>query len=272
MNITDKIAQKITWTIRGFKKDIGEQGLSNSYKNKLIGIYNNRLMKLLKISQDGKAYRRYARDSKYPLYCRYNSSDQEVFRAVFELSEYECLTDCRDVRLIIDCGANVGYSSAYFLTRFPQAKVIAIEPDSRNFAVLQRNLKPYGDRVKLYQAGIWSHTTGLTVCRGDYRDGREWATQVRASLPGETPDVEAIDIGSILRESGSEKIDLLKIDIERSETEVFARNYQEWLGKTRNMVIELHDEECERIFYQAIAPYSFSLSQSLEIVVCKSNE
>lgn len=270
MNILGKIARKIVWTVDGFKKSVAADGLVKSSKNKLTGIYNNRVMKLLGISQEGKSYRLYARDSQYPLHCRFNSSDREVFRTIFELYEYECLTDIQDVKLIIDCGANVGYSSAYLLTRFPQAKVIVVEPDSKNFAMLQRNLAPYGDRVKFYQSGIWSHTAGLKVCRGEYRDGREWATQVRECLPGEEPDVEAIDIGTILRDSGSDKIDILKIDIERSETEVFARNYKEWLDRTRNMVIELHDEECEEIFHRAITGYPFQLSQSLEIVVCKS--
>ena len=271
MNIVSKMAGKIFSTTAGFRESVRTDGFSKASKNKAISIYNHRIMRLLGISRAGKTYLRYARDSKYPVHCRYDSSDVDVFRSVFEECEYAGLTDVPDVRLLIDCGANVGYSSAYFLTHFPNAKVIVVEPDSNNFVTLQKNLKPYGDRVKYYQTGVWSHSTGLTVCRGEYRDGREWATQVRESLPGETPDVQAVDIGTLLKESGFDKIDLLKIDIERSETEVFARNYADWLGKTRNLVIELHDEECERVFHQAIDGYGYSLSISHEVVICKSN-
>ncbi len=271
MNLIGRIVRKVGEVSAELGKAVRANGLSRTFKNKVVPTYSPGLMKLRGISPEGKTHYLYARGVEYPLNCRYNSSDRQVFRTVFEQCEYDCLDDVKDVRLVVDCGANVGYSSIYFLARFPQAKVICLEPDSKNFAILERNLKPYGDRVKLLQTGVWSHTTGLTVCRGEFRDGLEWATQVRESRDGETPDVQATDLGTVLRESGFEKIDILKIDIERSETEVFARNYAEWLGKTRNMVIELHDEECERVFYNAIAPYPFALSQSVEVVVCKSN-
>jgi FkbM family methyltransferase len=271
MNLFDRIYRKIIWTIDGSKWSLQSNGLSNTLKNHLSGILSRRVVRPQGGSEAVKTYLLYARDSQFPLHCRFRSSDRDVFRMIFEAYEYGCLNDMKDVRLVIDCGANVGYASAYFLTRFPQATVIAIEPDSKNFALLEQNLKPYGNRVKLYQTGVWSHATGLKVCRGEFGDGREWATQVRESCPGETQDLQALDIGTILHESGFDKIDILKIDIERSETEVFSRNYAEWLCRTRTMAIELHDEECERIFHRAIAEYPFSLSTSGELVVCKTS-
>jgi hypothetical protein len=42
------------------------------------------------------------------------SSDLHVFRQIFVEREYGCLDDLADVRLIIDCGANAGYSSGSF--------------------------------------------------------------------------------------------------------------------------------------------------------------
>src|SRR6476469_2925625 len=70
-----------------------------------------------------------ARTSKYPLLARGGSSDGQVFHQIFVEREYRCIDHLTDVRTIIDAGANVGYSSAYFLTRWPRAKVIALEPD-----------------------------------------------------------------------------------------------------------------------------------------------
>jgi FkbM family methyltransferase len=180
--------------------------------------------------------------SQFPLICRPNTSDIYVFEQIFVEREYACLDNLANVDLIIDCGANVGYSSAYFLTRFPEAKVICIEPDSANFRLLEQNLAPYKDRVKSIRAGIWSHPTGLKIFETPYRDGAEWTVQVRECNVGEVPEMAAIDIGTLLQESGADKISVLKIDVEGAEAVIFATNYESWLTRVDNMVIELHDD------------------------------
>ena len=92
----------------------------------------------------------------HPLHVRSGTSDIGVFSQIFIEQEYACLDDLKGVEFVVDCGANVGYSSAYFLSRFPNCHVVAIEPDPNNFAMLQRNMAPYGNRVKTIQAGVWS--------------------------------------------------------------------------------------------------------------------
>ena len=44
-----------------------------------------------------------------------------------------------DVRVILDCGANVGITALYFAWRYPNARIFCIEPDDRNFELLKRN-------------------------------------------------------------------------------------------------------------------------------------
>ena len=245
-------------------------GFANTVRNTMGFLYNNCFRRGDETNAEASTYQLYTHAAQFPLHCRANSSDPKVFYQVFMEQEYSVLKGLEDVRLIIDCGANVGYSAAYFLSLYPKAKLIAVEPDSANFALLERNMKPYGDRVELHMAGIWSHSTGLTLCRGEYRDGAEWATQVRESRAGEQPDVQAIDIGMLLRQSGCETVDMLKIDIERSESIVFAGGYEEWLSKTRNIAIELHDDECKNIFNAAIARYSFACTSNENVVCCKT--
>lgn len=227
-------------------------------------LLKERMARLFKWSE----YSLYSKQSRWPLICRANSSDRDVFAQMFILREYDCLTEVKPPRLIIDGGANVGYSSAYFLSRYPTAKVLAVEPDTRNFKQLQRNLAPFGERAQLLEAGIWSHRANLVVSIGEYRDGREWATQVRECRFGEKPDVQAVSVGDLLEMSGHDFIDILKLDIEGSEVEVFARNYEKWLDKVGIFVVELHDEECERAFYAAMKELGpVKISQSYEVAV-----
>jgi FkbM family methyltransferase len=208
-------------------------------------------------------------ESEYPLTCRFNISDRAVFRQIFIDREYAILDKGAAPEYIIDCGAYAGYSSAYFLSRFPKAKVIAIEPDPENFALLQHNLAPFGERATVRHAAIWSHPAALVVRRGQYRDGLAWSTQIGEVRPGEQPDINAIDIKTLMREAGFPRIDVLKMDIERAEIEVFSRNYSSWIDKVNTFLIELHDEECRAAFFAALPQGQFRFSEAGELTIAQ---
>ena len=65
----------------------------------------------------------------------------------------------------------------------------------------------------------------------------------------------------LLAESGFEEIDLLKVDIEGAEKEVFsAPDVDEWLPKVKVLVIELHDRMkrgCSYEFFKAVSKYKW---------------
>jgi hypothetical protein len=69
-----------------------------------------------------------------------------------------------------------------------------------------------------------------------------------------------LDIGTILDRSGFERISILKMDIEGAERLVFESNYERWLSRVDNIVIDLEDAECERVFQRAIASEGFEVS------------
>lgn len=211
--------------------------------------------------------------ARHALQYRPGTSDLDVFHQIFVEREYSCLDDLEGVQLIIDCGANVGYSAAYLLSRFPTSHVIAIEPDPENFAVLRDNLAPYGDSAELLRSAAWSHPTGLVLSRVPYRDGREWTRQVRECRPGEMADLLAVDIGSILRRAAGERISILKMDIEGAEGVVFGSNYESWIDLIDTIVIELHDDSvfggCSATFAKAISGRGFAVTRHGELTVCK---
>jgi len=216
-----------------------------------------------------------SRSADHTLHFRPGTSDINVFRQIFIEREYGALDDIdtRDGSFIVDCGANVGYSSAYFLSRFPSCVLLAVEPDPDNFSLLQRNLAPFGARTRIVQAGVWSHSGGLMMTDAPFRDGGTWSQQVRSCEPGETPTVEAISITTLLATSGFSRISVLKIDIEGAECEVFARNYETWIDRVDTIVIELHDDShfglASSIFFAAIDGRGFQTPRrSGELVIC----
>jgi len=198
------------------------------------------------------------------------SSDLNVFYQIFVQHEYGCLRSLRDVSLVLDLGANVGYSSAYFLSAFPNSRVVAVEPDDRNVEVCRMNLKPYAERARLLHGAAWSECTTLSLSRGAYGDGREWATQVVQSPAASGDCVQAWDAGSLIDLAGGAEVDLLKVDIERAELAVFGETAKAWLPKVHNICIELHGPDCKQVFFSALAGFDYELEHSGELTICRN--
>lgn len=195
----------------------------------------------------------HAPEAAYPLLARAGSSDRYIFRNIFISEEYGFVPE-PDGPVVVDCGANTGYASAYFASKWPDARIIAVEPEAGNFAILTANAAPYGGRVSPLQTGIWPRSAGLKVVKGQYADGRDWSTQVREAAPGESPDLTALSIPDLMARYDLARIDLLKIDIERAELELFEDGAaDEWLPRVAAIVIELHDQACRDAFFGALA-------------------
>jgi FkbM family methyltransferase len=204
---------------------------------------------------------------------RTQTSDRQVFGQVFIEDAYGPVA-LSSPRTIFDLGANVGYASAYFLTKYPDARVLALEPDPRNFEICQRNLALFGENARVLPLAVWPERSKLVLDYGVFRDGREWSTQVRKPFAGEdlTPqrEVEAYDIPALLETCGTTEVDLVKIDIERSEAQLFSRNTAAWLPFVRNLCIELHDDECKRVFFGALHDYSYELTYAGDLTFCNN--
>jgi FkbM family methyltransferase len=198
------------------------------------------------------------------------SSDLPVFEEIFVDEVYSSLTDRGKALLVLDLGANVGFASAYFLSCFPNARVVAVEPDDRNAQACRSNLAPYGDRVLVLNGAVWSSTTRLCLARGVFGDGREWATQVREASGTESPEVQAWDIETLLGIAGGQMVDLIKIDIERGELAVFGNGPKAWLSRVRNLCIELHGEDCEVAFFEALADFDYTLERRGTLTICRT--
>jgi len=119
------------------------------------------------------------------------------------------------VRLIVDLGANVGYSVLYFLHKYPNSHVIAFEPHPGHAAQVLRNLAVDGssDRVTLHTtaAGAKSRTMRLTNAKSS-----------SALTNKESPDTLPVEVIDIFPMFSATRIDILKMDMEGGEYEILA--------------------------------------------------
>lgn len=209
----------------------------------------------------GGEFKLYSKLVASPLLCRGGTSDIDVFKHVFVLREYAAIGPLPDRGLIIDCGANVGFSTVYFLSASPQAHVIAVEPDAGNFEMLCRNTAAYGDRCTCVQAGVWSEAGVLRVVDAPAGDGRAWAKGVSAVPPGDVADVQAVTIGMLLDQSPNDRVALLKVDIEGAEQVVFGKGAETWLDRVDRIAIELHGQACAQTYRRAVDAAGFESAE-----------
>ncbi len=195
------------------------------------------------------------KDYKYPFYIRVPSSDIFTYQQIFIDEEYK-FNIKQEPKVIIDAGANIGLASIYFANRYKNSKIIAIEPEESNFHLLKKNIAPYHNIVPL-QAALWHKDEMINVIdiglgKWGFITGteEEYLKQMPSSKICHT--VLGITVDTIIKDYNLSSIDILKIDIEGAEKEVFSST-STWIDKVNILIVELHERikpGCNRIFYK----------------------
>jgi len=133
---------------------------------------------------------------------------------------------------IIDCGANIGLAVLYLKWAYPEAKLIAFEPDPANFSLLQKNIARAGfTNVDLRNEAIWKEDTTLQFS-GDATLGSKIES---SGISKNTISVKAARLKPLLQTH----VDFLKMDIEGAEYEVL-KDCGDSLRNIQYLFIEYH--------------------------------
>jgi FkbM family methyltransferase len=181
------------------------------------------------------------------MYIRRGDSDFQVLRQVFRNKEYEAphpavrerlraqyhkILDTGRRPVILDAGANIGAASLWFSQVFPEAAIVAIEPDPANATLLKSNLRAIPG-AKLVQAAIGGERGQVNLVNS----GQSWAVQTEREADGSCPIITVED-GIAEVKNGDPFI--VKIDIEGFEADLFDSDTS-WIDRTFSVIIEPHD-------------------------------
>jgi FkbM family methyltransferase len=172
------------------------------------------------------------------LYVRLGSTDWYVLEEIFVDKVYQPITerDLRDVRNVVDLGANTGFSLRLWQTLYPAARLIAVEPDSENLKMCGYNVRPDAGATCLVQACVAGQARIVSLDRS----GGAWKFAMREIEDQEEDSIPAMTLPQILASCDvHEQIDLLKCDIEGAESELFSE-CADWISRVKNLVVELH--------------------------------
>ncbi len=194
-----------------------------------------------------------------------------IYREVFEEESYlQHGVTLRDGDTVFDVGANIGLFSLFVHQRCPGAKVFAFEPVPPTFEQLRLNLEGQGVDARLFFCGLASRAGTAEVTfypawsgmSGMYADAEEDEEVARAYLRNQDESLleHAAELlagrfraeryacalrtlSEVIAEEGVERIDLLKIDVEKSELEVLQGISDADWPKIKQAVLEVHDIE-----------------------------
>lgn len=189
-------------------------------------------------------------------------ADGQIFNEVILKRSYQGVADKQKTHRIIDLGSNIGLSVISFLSEYPNAELVAVEPDVDNFKLLKENTRPYNvhkKRVHYFNNAVYDREAELyiedpQVGTHGFRVAEEPGTRQKGR-------VRSITVNNLLDRLGWNGVDIIKIDIEGAERELF-KNNTGWIGRTRYLIVETHDrfkEDCTKAVFQALEKYSYTM-------------
>ena len=199
----------------------------------------------------------------HPLFLRPGTTDapEVVHNCVREA--YRVLVPVEPVRVIVDAGASIGDTTAWYLSNFPNATVIALEPAPDNYAILVKNCGPYGARAVPLNAALWHCSTTLAFCGSEMAD----AHSVREVSSSRDATCQAVSVSTLLEILNADSIDIFKCDIEGAEVDVFTDHCDDWLPRVRSILIETHSPHAYTSVRATCARHGFRHSTYRELQV-----
>jgi len=173
---------------------------------------------------------------------------------------------------VVDAGSNIGLFSVFCSRLVPDVRIHSFEPNPAAFACLQANGAAWGTNVTCQPVGLsrdertaeLTFFEGLSLLSGFYADAaterdvvksyvfnqqdesertERWATEIGAliddRLQSRTVSARLRRLSGYIAEAGIERIDLLKINVEKSELDVLQGITDADWGKIRQLVIEV---------------------------------
>lgn len=198
-------------------------------------------------------------------------SDRLVFEQIFSLGEYAIVLSMlrynngSDSAVIIDAGANVGYTSLFFCENLENPTIFAVEPSAENGAVFQKNTSAF-QNVKLYPNALSASDDESFSLDRSFRDGQDWSIVTEPDASGE---IQGISVSGIIRENNLNQVDLLKIDIEGAERFIFKAGVDlSFLDKVKIICLEIHDEfDIRNSICDLLRTHGFYLLESGETTI-----
>ena len=151
------------------------------------------------------------------VYYRACSSDMVLIYEILLKSKYKreyFFPEELKPKVIFDIGGNIGITSIYLASLFPDAVIYTFEPLKENFEILQKNTSQIKN-IKVFNIGLGAENGSFKVYLSDDSEnygGVSFYSEVEGNLSESISECEVKNINDIIEELGINAVDLIKID------------------------------------------------------------
>ncbi|WP_160138915.1 FkbM family methyltransferase [Chryseobacterium sp. c4a] len=201
------------------------------------------------------AYNLVLSERNIPIHIRTYSGDIDIFYEIFWRRTYqipkELFTSGHSI--IVDLGANVGFTSVFFALQYPHAKIYALEAERENYTILEKNIS-FSKNIIAEHAAIDTKDGTVFLSSPDL----SYNFRISDTAAEKGSPVKSYSMITYMNMLGIAHIDLLKIDIEGLEQFLLKEN-NEWLRKVDHIIIELHDPYTIDQLKEDLLPFGFKV-------------
>lgn len=159
---------------------------------------------------------------------------------------------------ILDLGSNIGLSTIFFATKYPEAKIISIEPDPETFKILEKNTKQFSN-VILLNCAVSDKNGSVDF----FKNKKHNASSIfHRNAEDQKITVNTVSLVDVFSKNNLSEIDILKFDIEGAEFKVF-ENWNEW-QKVKSITGEIHADLAENESFDLLRLLKDKFSLSVE--------
>ena len=149
----------------------------------------------------------------------YEEYDLKFLKRYYEIySLYQNTIKKNQTPLIIDGGANIGFSTSYFSKEFYESEIVAIEPEINNFSILKKNCSKLNNIILLNKA--LGSNNGFVEIENVKADNNAFRTR---RINRKSNSIEMVNIDSILNDYPKFFPFIIKLDIEGFEDDLFSK-------------------------------------------------
>jgi FkbM family methyltransferase len=208
---------------------------------------------------------------RHPVAVRIGTTDVSVLRQVLQECQYDAPLPSRP-RRIVDAGANIGLAAVFFANKYPESEIVAVEPEESNFRLLKENAKPYPN-IHPIQGALWSQEGELLLIDPDSGHHGFQTADINASALHSLGHVSAHTVNTLMKRMNWVRVDLLKVDIEGAEKEVFEA-CDSWIASVGVCMVELHDSikpGCVKAFDRATADFAGRTTRGESLITWRTS-
>ncbi len=189
----------------------------------------------------------------FPLLCRSNTTDTSVLLSVFFGKYHEPSYYLGEKPVILDLGANNGYSMRHMKFVYPNAKIYGFEMDPSNAEIATKNNIFFKDDCIVANIAIWTDS-GTVTYGGEGEESYLIDNTLKNS--SNAKKMNSSTIKEIYTRFHLQKIDYIKMDIENAEYDIFQRELS-WLDNVRCINIEVHNPSHMGFFFEKLKSKGF---------------